>query len=102
MDFKLAISLLTIGVLSGVLCLWYGIKTITKTRKYSKVLIENIMAKVDVNSSLDSRRSCFTVDAQANNAGPNHCDVVFKSDLDLLDKRKYDSDFISIPAKECV
>lgn len=103
MDFKLAISLLTIGLISVVLCFVFGVKMLTKTKRYSKVLRKDILTNVVANSqSSSSNKGYFIVDSQANNAGPNHCDVFFKSDLSSLKERKYNSDFISISAKESV
>jgi len=101
MDLKLAIILLVIGFLSITIFAWYGIKWLSKLKHYDKVLKNNILNNVGVVGDAPILKSSyFTVAKKANNAGPNHCDISFKSDLHMLNERVYSRDFISTPAKD--
>ncbi len=103
MDFKLAVSLLVIGILGVVIFVWYGIRWLITPKIYNRMLKKDILNNIGIDISgltLENKNSHFVVAKKANNAGPNHCDIIFKSDLRTLSERTYSRDFISTPAKD--
>lgn len=103
MDFKMAIVLLIIGIINVVIFVWYVVRDLRRAKRTNILLSTGILDNVGIeinNSKLE--KTCFTVDAQANNAGPNHCDVVFNSDMHMLNKKVFTRDFISTLEKDSV
>lgn len=102
MDFKLAVSLLVIGVFSIISFTYYSIKESIKLKKCNERLRSDILTNigVDINTLNLNNETCFVVSEKANNTGLNHCDIEFDSDLYTLNERTYNYEFISTFAKD--
>lgn len=102
MDLKLAISLLAISILSIISFTYYLIKELRELKKCNVRLRTDILTNTgaDINTLNSDIETCFAVSEKANNAGPNHCDIEFDSDLHTLNKRTYNHEFISTFAKD--
>lgn len=102
MDFKLAIAILTIGVISLILLISYGIIEAKKINEYKRMLKANILTNIglDINNSMLQEESIFNVAKKANNAGPNHCDIDFQVDFEKLTELEISPDFTLTSAKE--